>query len=252
VTSAPEVFVIVIARASRRARRYLRRMTREDRDDVLSTAILWCWENRVNYDPSLPLEDWFVGAVRDAKKKFRRGEAHAPEELSERLAAPDDTPTSAAAHEAAEQLVRGLTRDGREVLSLIAHGYTRSEIVSRGYTGRQYDETRTRVRQLRRLGAETGNLRPLLRTGVTPTSGESDDKPWSEVVTIDFAPHEGQECPPCWKCKWFEGLLPPRKRSTRMDIVELDVRQAIEDTEARKALIAQRVIDGTINDGRRA
>jgi hypothetical protein len=58
---------------------------------------------------------------------------------------------------------------------------------------------------------------------------------------LEFAPAAGQECPPCWKCKWYEGLMPDGKRPTRMEIADKEVRDAVKNTEARKIEIAQQV-----------
>jgi hypothetical protein len=178
--------------------------------------------------------------VRDAKKEWLRGSVHNAEELSDTLAAPDDTMTHAAVHEAAEQMLARLSPTGREVLELIAEGRTRAEIVARGYSARQYNDTRTQVRKVRHHLSETGNLRALLRAGVTPASADSDERE-SEVVAIEFAPHEGQECPPCHRCKWFEGYMPVGRRTTRMDVVEPDIREAIENIEREKLRIATEV-----------
>ena len=254
MTSAAEVFVIAIARASQRARQRLRGMSSADRDDVLSTAILWCWKNRAAYDPSVSLDDWFVGAVRNAKRDWYRGEADKAENLSEKMAqsavAPDDTLVALIAPEVAEQMSEKLSFQHRQVLNLMAEGYTRAEICARGFSRQQYRETREHVREFRRLTPEVAELRQPIGAAVTAMAPNYDEDD-RQVVTIDFPPHEFQDCPPCHKCKWFDGLMPAGRRATRMQIVELDVRTAVENIEREKLRIAQRVVDGTINDGRR-
>lgn len=63
------------------------------------------------------------------------------------------------------------------------------------------------------------------------------------LTKLDFAPQHGSECPPCWRCKWFEGMLPSGKRDTRMAIEDDEVRAAVKDVEIRKIEIAQQVRD---------
>ena len=65
-----------------------------------------------------------------------------------------------------------------------------------------------------------------------------------ELEQLDFAPPAGKDCPPCWRCMWFEGFMPDGKRSTRMGIEDAEVREAVQSTEARKIEIAQRVRSG--------
>lgn len=66
-----------LSRASAKALRFLRArgLSREDRQDILHDAILWCLENRNNYSLTTTLETWFINAVRDAYKRLKRHEA---------------------------------------------------------------------------------------------------------------------------------------------------------------------------------
>lgn len=68
-----EMITSEIARASKSALRFLRKrgLSREDREDVLHEAILWCLENRDNYSLTATLEQWFFSAVRDAYKRLK-------------------------------------------------------------------------------------------------------------------------------------------------------------------------------------
>ena len=66
-----------------------------------------------------------------------------------------------------------------------------------------------------------------------------------EIEQLDFAPPAGKDCPPCWRCMYCEGFMPDGKRATRMDIEDLEVREAVKNTEARKIEIAQQVRSGT-------
>ena len=63
---------------------------------------------------------------------------------------------------------------------------------------------------------------------------------------LEFSPAAGKDCPPCWRCMWFEGYMPAGKRETRMKIEEAEVREAVKNTEARKIEIAQQVRDGIL------
>ena len=65
-----------------------------------------------------------------------------------------------------------------------------------------------------------------------------------ELEQLDFAPPAGKDCPPCWRCQWYYGFMSSGKRETRMDIEDLEVREAVKNTEARKIEIAQRVRSG--------
>jgi hypothetical protein len=71
-----EVFTVEIARAAAKAQRFLarRRLTRVDREDIIQEALLWCWEHRDSYSGATSLDTWFVNAVRDAFKQWRRDE----------------------------------------------------------------------------------------------------------------------------------------------------------------------------------
>src|ERR1700731_4075777 len=98
------MFVVTLARASKRARRYLPGLERADKDDIIATAILWCWENRATYNPAISLDTWFVGAVRNARQDWERGEIHTATELIEAFAVPDDTSARAELMELQERL----------------------------------------------------------------------------------------------------------------------------------------------------
>ena len=74
-TGTPEgAITSAIARASRSALRFLRwrGATRDDREDILHEAILWCLENQHRYSLTTTLETWFFNAVRDAYKRLKR------------------------------------------------------------------------------------------------------------------------------------------------------------------------------------
>ncbi|HKD76184.1 MAG TPA: hypothetical protein VKB76_11850 [Ktedonobacterales bacterium] len=69
-----DAITMALAGASNKAARFLhkRNVQREDREDILNDALLWCWENRNSYSLTTSLDTWFVNAVRDAYKRYRR------------------------------------------------------------------------------------------------------------------------------------------------------------------------------------
>jgi hypothetical protein len=77
--ATPErALTLALASASIRARRFLRKrgLQRADREDILADALAWCWENRENYSLTTTLDTWFVNAVRDSYKRYRRRIEH--------------------------------------------------------------------------------------------------------------------------------------------------------------------------------
>jgi DNA-directed RNA polymerase specialized sigma24 family protein len=245
--SASEIFTVQLARAAgKTARRFLaaRGLQGADRDDVVAAAVLWCWENRNSYSLTTTLETWFMNAVRDAYKKMRRGELPLAGDSIEELGGGDETYNVAEAESAAEALVSSLTAEHRRVAALTMRGHTRAELVSRGISKRTIDEARSHIRNLRHLLPEEDALRHIARRAAPVPSDEADDRISGidlEIEQLEFAPPAGKECPPCWRCLYFEGYLPADTRSTRMEIADGEVRAAVKDTETRKIEIARQV-----------
>jgi hypothetical protein len=110
------------------------------------------------------------------------------------------------------------------------------------------------VAKLRALIPESAHTNVILRRVVTPPLPSSDENAGSghqpdidkEIAALDFPPPSGKECPPCWRCKWFEGYMPGEHRPIRMPISEAEVRDAVRDTEAEKIRIAQEIRNGTL------
>jgi len=251
--SASEVFTMQLARAAaKQANKFLvaRGLNNSDRDDVIAAAMLWCWENRDNYSLITTLETWFMNAIRDAYKDLRRGSLPTASESIENIGGGDDTFNRAAAVSSARALMEALTPAERRAVTLIAQGYTREEMIEMNISKRSFDECRQHIKQLRRLMPDNvGRWTDIYgsRTAATPTSDDADDKLSEidvELEQLDFAPPAGKDCPPCWRCMWFEGFMPAAKRSVRMEIEDLEVREAVKFTEARKIKIAQQVRDG--------
>jgi len=254
---AEEIFTMQLARAAgKKANKFLhvRGLQRADRDDVISAALLWCWQNRAKYSLTTTLETWFMNAVRDAYKNLTRGELPVSEQSIDTLAGGDDTHNISSAESAASALLGALTPVDREIALLTMQGFTYREIWKKhGHPKKVIDDAQQRIKQLRRFLPDP-EVRTAIRRGVTPRSpnlDELDDSPQSqpssidiEIEQLDFAPPAGKECPICWRCSWYYGFLPDGKRDTRMEIADLEVREAVKNTEARKIQIAQQVRDG--------
>jgi DNA-directed RNA polymerase specialized sigma24 family protein len=247
LTSAAEQFVISLARASKRARKYLRGLAAADREDVLATAILWCWEHKTEYDPSVALDDWFIGAIRNARSAWVRGEARQSAELVQEMQGSDDPVTQAQAIEAVEAIARTLTPEENKIAELVILGHSRREI--REKLGPMANEmagtVRTKLAGLHDLMPDFRHVSRIIRSVRTPAVHDMSERtPGNidkEIAQLEFAPPRGAECPPCWKCRWFDGFLPTGKLSTQMMIKEPEVRDAVRETEARKIAIAKGV-----------
>lgn len=244
MTTATEVFVVQLARASKRANRFVRDLSREDRQDVIASALLWCWENRHTYSLTTTLDTWFANAVRDAYRQWRRGETRNSAEIMEQIPTSDTTEAAAAAIQSGDVLMSALPDEYRLVARLELQGYTRAEMMSVGISKDTIYEARRRIKQLRRLLPDENEYRRALRTAPARDSAEQKQEMSAidrEIEALDFPPPGAKECPPCWRCLWFEGWLPGEHRPVRMPIVEPEVRDAVRDTEARKIEIARRV-----------
>lgn len=250
MTSAAEVFTVQLARASKKAVRFLRarNMSRTARDDIFAMAMLWCWENREKYSLTTTLETWFMNAVKNAYRAWSRDEVREATELLAEIPTNDTTEQAAVATSSARALVRALRPEYRRVMTLEAEGWTRSEMLALGIPERVISEARIRIRQLRKLLPEPAEYQRVARTFPAPSS--EDTQPVSkidqEIEQLEFSPPEGFDCPPCWRCMWYEGWLPPGHRSTRMQIVEPEVRAAVANTEAEKIRIANEVRNGCV------
>jgi DNA-directed RNA polymerase specialized sigma24 family protein len=252
--NASEVFTMQLARAAgKQANRFLRArgLQKADRDDVIAAAMLWCWENRENYSLITTLETWFMNAIRDAYKDFQRNELPTSDESLDNLGGAEDTTyNTAAAESSAKTLINALAPIDKEIAVLTMEGYTYREIWKKGYPKQTIDEAHQRIRQLRRLLPDQESARLISRTAPAVSSdnqtfcGDQLSEIDMELAKLDFAPAAGKDCPPCWRCMYFEGFMPAAHISTRMDIEDLEVREAVKNTEARKIEIAQQVRDG--------
>jgi DNA-directed RNA polymerase specialized sigma24 family protein len=253
MTSAGEVFVLQLARASRRANLFLRArgLRSHDRDDVIAAAILWCWENRHNYSLTTTLDTWFMNSIKDAFKDWARGEARNTTAQLSDIPTADITLAAAEAKSAAEALIRALPPDYKRVAKMLMEGRSRSEMEAQGLSKRTIDEARSRIKQLRRLMPDTHEFQRSLWVRPSVSSDDANDQlaPIDreiEALELENSPAHGKDCPPCWRCKWFEGYMPAKRRSLRMEIVEPEVKAAVANTEAEKIRIAQEVRDGNL------
>lgn len=249
MTTAAEVFVVQLARASRKAKRLVRYLPRADRDDIISSALLWCWEHRDSYSLTTSLDTWFVNAVRDAHKKWARGEARKGIELLDEISTGDNTLATVEAWEAATKLAAALPREYRRAALLDSQGYSRSQMEARGISKDTIDATRARTKQLRRLMPNDHEFRRAIRAVPTPPSDDvRAPAPWvdKEIEELEAMPRHGADCPPCWKCKWFEGYLPGAHKRVGMAIQEPEVAAAVRATEAEKKRIAEGVRYGCV------
>lgn len=165
MSTGVEVFVTQLARASRRAMRYLHgeHLTREDREDVIATAVAWCWEHRENYSLTTSLETWILNAIKDALRSVTRGNVRNRSTLAE-LTTADSTLAVAGARSAAVALIAALPMAYRRVLWLDMRGYTRAEMMERRCSKQEIDETRARIRQLRKLLPDPVEYQQAIRT----------------------------------------------------------------------------------------
>jgi RNA polymerase sigma factor (sigma-70 family) len=235
------MFVVSLARASRRARRHLRGLEKADREDILATAILWCWENRATYNPAILLDDWFVGAIRDARKAVERdGERHTFDDLlAQTSVAPDDTAWSVETRQAIGLIFRSMDERDKRIVRLSMEGMNQESIAELIGV-----PVRTIKRKLARIRAMVPERENFKLSNHTAPSGDSDshhsapriDK---EIAKLEFAPPAGKDCPPCWRCKWFDGYVPPTNTARRAPILmEPEIRAAVLEVEARKIDIA--------------
>jgi DNA-directed RNA polymerase specialized sigma24 family protein len=128
-----DIFVLQLARASGRARRFLREqdLRKEDREDVIANAIAWCWERRADYPLTTSLSSWFFSAVRHAYREWSKGELRNASEIIEDIGYSD---TSSASAQALDTLTKIKERIGlmdpteQQIAALLLREWTQEEI----------------------------------------------------------------------------------------------------------------------------
>jgi RNA polymerase sigma factor (sigma-70 family) len=262
MNSAAEAFALQLSRASRQAMRFLRsrQLSKDARDDVIASAMLWCWENRDNYSLTTTLETWFVNAVRDAYRAYLRGERHGATEIVQEMGAKDDPEYNVVLQDAVRTLSSNMDEIDRAIVQLRLDDKTHKQIAMQ--MSLSVPTIERRLSKLRSQIPASAHVNMILRRVVTPptTNNYDGDETTTEqgrkeaypshidkeIAALDFPPPSGKECPPCWRCKYFEGYLPGEHRSVRMPIQESEVREAVLNTEIRKIEIAQEVRDGLL------
>jgi RNA polymerase sigma factor (sigma-70 family) len=255
MNSAAEAFALELARASRQAMRFLRArgLTRDARNDVIAAAMLWCWENQDNYSLTATLDQWFLGAIRNAYRDYLRGEIrHGTTDVVESMGAKDDPEYNTMLQDAVKTLAANMDEIDRAIVQLTLDGKSQREV----HTALSLDmrTVERRLAKMRDQIPESAHANTILRRIVTPMAADmyegynKDGESWidKEIAALDFPPPSGKECPPCWRCKWFEGYMPGAGRSVRMPIQERSVKAAVLWTERRKIKIAQEVRDGNL------
>lgn len=255
MTTAVEVFVVQLARASKHAGRYLRNrnLSPEDRADILAAAMLWCWENRTSYSLTTTIETWFTNAIRDAYKAWRRGESRQAAEIIEDIGVPDDTSARAQSLQIMEKIttrVAAMPELEQKIAALLMREWTHEEIRAElKVDSNMIPVVRRKLMPFSKQLSDTADTRWLVRKTLSRDSDEASDALApidKEIEALEFAPPAGKECPPCWRCKWFEGYMPGAHLPVRMPITEPMVAEAVSNTEAEKIRIAQGVRDGNI------
>jgi hypothetical protein len=246
MNSPGEAFVIELARASRKASYFIRKLQRADRDEVIASALAWCWENRDNYSLTTTLDTWFVNAVKDAMKAWRRGEKRQGATQLNDIPTGDSTLARVEAEDAATKLMAALPPEYKRVATLLQQGYTRAEMIKQGVDQYVIDQARLRIKQLRKLLPDDHEYRRALRRVHTDSNTMAPRGIDREISQLEAMPKQGQDCPPCWRCKWFDGYMPGDHVPMHMPITERSVKAAVLWTERRKIKIAQEVRNGLL------
>lgn len=242
-------FSVALARASKGAARFVRGLSAADREDVFGAAVLWCWEHRASYTGNVPLDAWFAGAVRHARRSMVLGAAHVSwEEVEAQLGTRDTTLAYAEALEVVRKLGNGLSRLDRQLAIGLLQGHTLDDLAARHHTSRS--QIKRRLKVIRRLSRLFPDLQDPVADARTPAA-VSSEAPAEELPPIDrelesleFPPQHGADCRPCWRCKWFEGLLPADRRYIELVPRDPEVRAAVHAVEGMKISIARRVRAG--------
>lgn len=238
MTSPVEAFVVELGRVSQRGSRYLRGLSRDDRDDVIAGALLSAWETRETYDQKTALEDWFSAHLREARRSLKRTDAFVSVERLAELVAPNNTEREVQMQEAATRFIETLEETEQEVVERLMGGERWRTIVTElGVSGQRVKALNSKLRY----------LHDYLPNAVHAPKGPVGHRESDEAAPID---HEIErmlrrgatttaDCPVCWRCSWFEGLLPAHYHPTAL--AEAEVSEAVRAVEARKIEIANEV-----------
>ena len=242
-------FAVALGRASKAANRFLRGLSAPDREDVLGAAVLWCWEHRESYPEAVPVESWFAGAVRNARRSLSPQGTHvAWEEVEAQLGSRDTTLAYTQALDVARKLGNGLSRTDRQLAVGLLQGRTLNELAARYHTSRS--QIKRRLRVIRGLKGLLPDLDGGAAPGSTPATSSDVVAPLASIdralESLEFPPQHGADCPHCWRCKWFEGYLPAQRRYVALPARDPEVRAAVSAIESMKVTIARRVRAGGV------
>jgi hypothetical protein len=122
----------------------------------------------------------------------------------------------------------------RKVVRLRARGFSTNAIVeSTGIPVTEVHSLNRRLKRLRDLIPEPAEVDRLLRQ---QRQSEEPTRIDAEIERLDFAPLNGKDCTPCWRCMYFYGFTPAKYRPTKLANAELQT--AVQNTEQRKISIA--------------
>lgn len=246
MTSAVEQFTIQLARVSKRGSRHLRGLMPADRQDVIGSAILWCWEHKHEFDSTTQsLEDWFAERLKAARRSLVTATKREP--IADTGGSSPDPAREAESQDSLEKLAASLTPDERRVARLLGEGYSERSIAAQ--------LTWINRSTLKVMHHKLHKLRDLLPSE-PPTIANSDVAKDSDSEEREPAPidHEIEkllrrpstergDCPVCFRCCWFNGLKPINYKPPKL--VDSEIRAAVTATEAEKIRIAKWVTNET-------
>lgn len=191
-----EVFVVQLARTSAPAQHYLNScgIWGEDRDDIISAAILWCWEHRAQYSLTVTLDFWFRNVVRDCVSRHARGEKrNAATELLAQMAGKDDPEYNIRLQQGLEELRANMDVTDVAIVRLrLDYDMTDEQIAKTLKTGRATVKRRLEI--MRSFLPESAHVNTLLRRAVAGVADGSDDA--SDILSgVDYE-IERLEMPP--------------------------------------------------------
>jgi RNA polymerase sigma factor (sigma-70 family) len=239
-----DTFAAQLAHIAGHSARHLRGFSSADREEIVAEALLRAWEARETFDPNEgTLAVWFEkfikAARQQARRRVQRDRTHSSEAL-DALASLEDPVRATHALHGAERLTADMTEQERAIAGLIAEGHSTRQIsatlgVNRGIV----KGVAKRLKRIERLAPEA---EVMVHTARRTDADEDTRKPAQIDLEIDALPTPprtvGGNCAPCWRCLWFEGMLPAPYRFRPARHVDPEIQGAIRATEARKIEIA--------------
>ncbi|MDE2105213.1 MAG: hypothetical protein KGL39_48760 [Patescibacteria group bacterium] len=240
MTGVGEAFVTQIARAARQSRA-LRRLRGEDRRDAIAMTVAWCWEHRAEFDQqTLPLVEWVHRAMERARWELRNAGAreHAYKYVEE-MARNDEEAEREMLHHAMENAMRHAGALEAQIATALLEGHTHTDI--RAGLQLSHAEFRHALWKIRgRLKDVTAERQPQVYAQMRARLSDHDERGPSridhEIEKLLRRPkHAHADCPPCWRCMYFEGLTPRAYKPTVLS--DTEVQTAVRNTETLKIKI---------------